>query len=458
MPKPPLPTLLLAASLSAAVYAQTPATPAPQLSPKAAYDEAMHPLELTRHSISNWSDTEVGALTVAMANAAKACAARNPKDFTGSDLIDLSKLCALGQSFPAVVDATTRYITAPSEAGPKPQLTLAYAGLVDAQLHLKDEPSALASAKAMLAAVPYDSLTADTIDEAIDFMHFVYTTDALTLALARQPLLLARIAAIAATPPSPQPSPLSPSAQDQSLYELYADGIALASLQQLYKAPPQAIAATVTTLDAALPTALSPDDSIPIALSRRRYALLGKPLPDIAHPAHPANPKHPVLFTTLGYPPTLPQIPAANAITALLLFPDWCAQCLRLGTKLPQTVVSVAGHEAYYYGLLAETVPPNPPPTTESNTPKPFTPADAVNDLENTPTLTVDPSLLDDFAATDVPFLILTDSQGIIRVLQPVSDDALIPGGTIDSAIARVGAQWHSPGLPPAPAPPVKQP
>jgi hypothetical protein len=128
-----------------------------------------------------------------------------------------------------------------------------------------------------------------------------------------------------------------------------------------------------------------------------------------------------------------------------------------MGTRLPTTVFTVAGHEAYLYGLLAQTVSPNPPPKDPAATPAPYTPADAVNYLRYTPTLVVDPSLLDQFAVTDVPLLILTDPQGIVRVLQPVSDDAILPGGTIDSAIALVGSQWHTrvvtPPAPPRPSP-----
>jgi hypothetical protein len=445
-------TILLLPTISLAQN-PTPAPP-PQLSPKAAYDDAIHPLELTRQSMSNWSDTEVGALTVSMAHAKAGCAARDPKTFTGADLIDLARLCALGQSFPTVVDAATRYIAADT---PKPQLTSAYASLIDAQLHLKDETAAFTSAQAMLTAVPYDTLTAEALNEAIGFMQFVYTPDALTLALARQPHLLSTLTATAA---ALTPIPNNPNAEPpQSIHDLYADALALAALQQLAKAPPASIAATLTTLDAALPATLTPDDAIPIALSRRRYALLGQPLPNLAHPTHPTIPHKPVALTTLDLPNSLPDLPAKNAITALLLFPDWCAQCLRMATKLPQTVFTVAGHEAYLYGLLAQTFPPNPPPTTQSTVAKPFTPADAANDLAGTPTLIVDPSFLDQFAVTDVPFLIITDTQGILRVLQPVSDDAINSGGTIDAAIARVGAQWPSPNLaPPFPYPTPKSP
>lgn len=446
MPKLPLLAIVFLPTIS---LAQTPAANR-QLTPNAAYQEAIHPLEITRHSISNWSDTEVAALKASIAHAQADCAARDPKTFFGSDLIDLAKLCALGQSYPAIITAATLYIAADE---PKPQLTQAYTDLIDAQLHLKDERDALASTLAMLVAVPYDTLTAETVDEAIRFMQFVYTPDALSLSLAREPLLLATIRATAAakpaTPTYPEPEP------PQSLHELYADGIALAALQQLAKSSPESITATLDALNAALPATLSPDDAIPIAVTRRRYALLGQPLPNLKRPAHPTNPRKPVALTSLDLPslPRLPNLPAHNAITALLLFPDWCPQCIRMATKLPETVFTVAGHEAYLYGLLAQTVPPNAPSTAQGNGPTLFSPADAADLLRNTPTLIVDPSFLDQFAVDDVPYLILTDSQGIVRVLQSVSDDDLNPGAAIDSAIARVGAQWPSPRLnPPPPA------
>jgi hypothetical protein len=429
-----------------------PSAPPQQLSPKAAYEEAMHPLEVTRHSISNWSEIETAALGVTIDKAKAACAARDAKSYSGSDLIQLARLCALGQSLHETVLATSRYI---DSADPKPELTSAYSIQTDALLRMKNEPDALVSAEKMMDAVPYDTLVAETVGEAIDFMEFVYTPDALALAEKREPLLLDRIRALASSAtalpqtPTAAVAPAYPGAEPpQSLHELYVDGISLAVLQQLSKIPAGETAATVAALDEALPATLAADDNIPIAVTRRRYALLGKPLPDIAHPTHPANPKKPVMLQTLDLPNRLPQLPAKNAITGLLLFPEWCAQCVRMATKLPQSVFTVAGHEAYLYGLLA--------PAAEQAAPNSGTPTSATpyQLLHMTPTLVVDPSLLDQFAATDVPYLILTDAQGIVRVLQPVGDGALEPGDTIDSAIARVGSQWPSPKLkPPTPAP-----
>lgn len=436
MPKLQLRTLLATLFFAATAMAQNtlPAVPPQQLSPKAAYYDAMHPLDVTRHSVANWSDIEIAALKVAIDRAQKDCAARDPKSFAGEALIDLIRLCSLGQMWPSVVQAATLYMNADAPA--KPLLTQAYAGQIDAYLHLKKEPDALASARTMLTAVPYDTLTAETIGEAVSYMQFVYTSDALALVTARQPLLLARLQATAAATAPDTPSPESDE-PPQTLHELYADGLTLPALQQLAKLPPADVTATVTALDAALPQTLSPDEAIPVAASRKRYALLGKPLPKIAG------------LSYLSMPGKLPQLPAANAVTALLLFPDWCAQCVGMGKQFPETVFLVAGHEAYLYGLLAQTVPPRKPvPPSPGATAKDtsastaYDPSDAANLLRETPTIVVEPALLDQFAATDVPLLILTDPQGIVRVVQPVGEDAIARGSTIDSAIARVGAQW----------------
>ena len=443
MRKVQLRTLLAPLFFSATALAQNtpPTTPPQQLSPKAAYYDAMHPLDVTRHSVVNWSDIEIAALKVAMGRAQKDCAARDPKAFAGEALIDLVRLCSLGQMWPSVVQAATLYITADTPT--KPLLTQAYAGQIDADLHLKKETDALASARTMLTAVPYDTLTAETIGEAVSYMQFVYTSDALALATARQPQLLARLQATAAPTTTADPTP-SADEPPQSLHELYADGLTLPALQHLAKLPPADIAATLAALDAALPETLSPDEAIPIAASRKRYALLGKPLPKIAG------------LSYLSMPGKLPRLPAINALTALLLFPDWCAQCVLMGRQFPETVFIVADHEAYLYGLLAQTVPPRKPvlPSADATTKEApastaYDPSDAANQLRETPTIVVEPALLDQFAATDVPLLILTDAQGIVRVVQAVSEDAIEPSGTIDSAIARVGAQWPSPLLTP---------
>ncbi len=410
----------------------------------------MHPLNTTRHSISNWSEVEIDALRIAIGRAATACAARDPKTVSGDALIDLARLCALGQSWSAVVQTTALYIAAGAPS--KPLLNQAYAVKIDAELHLKDETNGLSDAEAMLLAVPYDRLAAEAIDEAIDYMQFAHTADALTLDALREPLLLAQIRAASVTPASSRPedgttppAAVAPSLPAQTLHDLYATGLAFAALQQL-GGQVDAARSTVAELEAALPAELSSDDALPIAAARQRYGLLGKPPPAVA------------LLASLSMPNKLPQLPAPRAITALLLFPDWCAQCVRMGRQFPESVFTVSGHEAYFYALLAETLPLKPKTKSAlgGTAPKPT----AREPLTETSTVVVLPAVLDQFTATAYPFLIVADGHGIVRVVQPVAEDALQPGGTIDTAIAWVGGQWPTvaPATPASQTPAVAKP
>ena len=419
-------SVLVAATSLTPLRAQTPSPAAPpQLSPKAAYADAMQPLETTRSQVANWSDAEIAALKVTVTRAAANCQTRHPEDFDGDTLIDLAKLCALGQSWTAVVQSTTRYISAADN--PKPLLGEAYAAQIDANLHLKDQREALTGARAMLVAAPYNALAAQAIDEVLAYTQFAYPRDALALATLRQPQLLANLQAARSTPAPATAASTGDSHARQSLHELYDDGLILASLEQLSGKLDDA-GETVAALDHALPAALASDDAIPIASSRRRYALLGKPLPELK----------PTMY--LRHPDPLPQIPAANAITALLLFPDWCAQCVHMGRAFPPTVFTVAGHEAYLYGLLAETVTPHKTLSSDG-----FNPADSSLFLDQTATLVIPGSDFDRFAVNGVPFLVLTDPHGIVRVAQPIDPTAIQPGDTVDTAIACVGSFWPLP-------------
>ena len=419
------------AALTASAQAVPDPSPAAaaQLSPQAAYQQALHPLEVTRHNIANWSDTEIAAMKVAIANAKAGCEARQAAAYAGPDLVDLARLCSLGQQWTAVVSAASRYINAPEQ--PKPLLTDAYVAQTEALLRLKQEGSALDSALAMLKAVPYSADVGDCIDEALGYMRFVHTADALTLGQARQPLLLAALSA--ANPPrSPdantagaQATPAAPQAS-----ALYAQGLLLPALQQLAAKPADA-QRSITTLEAALPAHLTSDDKLLIAGQQRRYALLGKPLRGVT----------PLKSLSMPFD-RLPALPVHGAITALLLFPDWCAQCVYLGPKLPPTVFTVEGHSAYVYALLAETVPAEKPDPSVTNIA--FHPSYAAAMMSETPTITVSPETLTHFEAEDFPLLILTDAQGIVRVLQAIQAPDLQPGGDVDAAIALVGKNFST--------------
>lgn len=431
----------------------------------------MHPLDLTRHSISNWSGAEISALTVSIERARVACLARDPHNFTGADLIEFSKLCGLGQQWGTVVLSTTLYIDAPNTA--KPLLTEAHAARVDADLRLHSEPDALRDTRTMLTSVPYSPLVAEASDESIDYMRFSSPEDALSLATQRETLVLAQLkqfsapaaasccstgtaAAVSATgptgptgsstPASSEASSTAPGASApqsaaprSSIHDLYAQALTLAALEQLANKPDLA-SATLAQLDALVPAALPSDEAISIAEQRRRYGLLGKPLTGLT------------LNRSLSMPNILPAIPANNSMTVLLLFPDWCAACVGAMSQIPETVFRVSGHEAYYYGLLAETMPERKPDSA-INTQQlaaTFSPAYAASLLAERPVVTVPLSTLDQFAATDFPFLIVTDVHGIVRVAQPVNVDDISSGGKVDASVVVVGQHWPLTIAPPA--------
>lgn len=414
-----------------------------QLSPQAAYVGALHPLESTRANIANWSDLEIAAMKISIARAKTACDARADTAYAGSDLLDFARLCALGQEWPVVADAAGRYLAEPNTE--KPRLTEAFATRVGAELRMKAENAALVDSQTMLSVVPYTAAVGSSTDETLAYMRFVHTTDALALATQRQPLILDRLRTPLDSGPvsetaknAEHPTATPTAAPPPPTHVLYAEGLELAMLQQL-SGHPEAAQPTRAALDAALPPNLRADEALPVAASRRQYDLLGQPLPKIAAKAS--------LQTVSG---KLPFIPAHHTITGLLLFPDWCAACLRLGPKLPETVVSVEGHGAYLYALLAETVPPRMPPPSRTSP----DPAFAAAALAGTPTVTVPAKTLDLFGADDFPCFILLDANGILRVLQTVAEEDLAPGGVIDAAIALVGRTFP-PTIPaPAPQPP----
>jgi hypothetical protein len=397
----------------------------PQLSPGAAYQQAMEPVVITRHSIANWSDAEQFSLAVAVKEATVACADRSADKYSGEELVDLGRLCALGLAWPAALNAVDHYLQQPGAN--KTGLSEAYAIKLDAQLHLKDEPSALKTVREMLSSVPYDSFAAYATGEAIDYMRLRYTSDAVSLAAARQPKMLALLQAFSSADSSRVSSPEAV----KTAPDLYRQALVLAELQQL-AADPDAARNTIAALDNVVPSTLADDDVLAIKDWKMRYALLGQPL--MLTP-----------LSSLSVPAQMPVIPARKAITALLLFPDWCAQCIQLARQMPKGKFSVEGHEAYIFGLLVNTMTQKLPSVSslksadeQSN----FNPAYAEDYLKGSSTVTVPASLLKRFNAHDVPVLIVTDSNGIIRFIDVADEAVLQPGGTVDSAVDLIGKQW----------------
>jgi hypothetical protein len=393
----------------------------------------MRPVEVTHESVGNWSDIEQAALAVAIKNAAAACAERSASDYTGEALIDLSRLCTLGLIWDPVIDATGRYLHAEDTA--KPRAAQAYAQRINAELELKDESAALKDGDAMLDAVPYDAVVADSTRELLNYMELLFTADAVKFAAKRQPLLLAGLHAVAAVDAAAN-SP-APDAAALTAPELYRQGMVLAELEQL-DGQPEAAVETMTTLDAALPASLAGDELAAVETMRGQYAQLGKPLGTIVPLALPG-----AALDRPGAPAGLRvTLPMPRTITVLLLFPDWCAQGIRLAKQIPEGRFNVQGHDAVMVGLLVETVPAEKLPESADGKASGFNPAYAAEYVKGTQTVTVPAAMLERFHATEVPLLIVVDSHGMVRLIEAADETVLQPGKAVDSAVALIGKRW----------------
>jgi hypothetical protein len=437
--------------------------PALQLSPQAAYDQAARPLDITRRPVENWSDVEQAALKVAQGQAKDACLARTPYQFKGEDLLAYARLCAFAEQWEPVQQAATSYLIAQRAATPAeqatgfPNLSMAFDYEVQASLHLGNSNNAFGTAQTMLRTVPYDDLASDATNAVVRYIQLVQTDQALAVLAQRQPILLSLLKAN--TPPSPAAA--TSAHPPLSIHELYADAIDLPAMQQFANRPKEA-AASFAELEAALPSTLSPDDTIMTGESRRRYLLLGSPLPAI------------VASTSLLEPPfTAPRDlnTKFGTATVFLLFPNWCAQCIRMGSTFFTTATGrLKPKGVRFYGLLAQPDQgppiPKPPPAVSakpsggsSKLAKPSASAGATGGIPHveitmsaapnpaeilmgTPTLIVPPATLDTFVSTDFPLIIVTDFRGIVRYIQPAPDNALVRDGLIDQLADRVTEQW----------------
>lgn len=447
--------------LALAAQAQSPADsssqPEPQVSPQAAYDEAMRPFDMTRRAPQNWSEVELNALKVSRENAKSACAARNADQFAGDDLIALARLCAFALDWEATHRAASAYIAAAQGSSHSPasalvHLTMAFDYQTEASLNLKNLDDAIATARRMLQTVPYDQFTSEATTSTIEASRFVRTADALSLLSLRQPILLEAIRASA----SPQgatvdragaPGPLP-------LHVLYADAIALPALQ-LFINEHNAAAASYADLDAAMPRNVPVDDAAYVAAARHQYLLLGAHLPAL-------SPMGFLLAPGASAPRDLNTWFAKASV--FMLFPDWCNQCVATGyTFATRSRDFVAAYEARPFGLVAQERPPVRRP--EEGTKKvPLALKDAraalaqsqplhVDQqlalrsnpdslLEGTATVVVPHETLNDFAAIDFPLLVFTDHEGIVRWMEHGSDEALAPGGDVDLVLQHIAATW----------------
>jgi len=417
--------------------------PGVKLSPEAAYERAAAPVDITHRDISNWSDIEQNALSVAVGQAKAACIEREQVTYVGDHLIGYARLCALGQQWPEVYQAATLYINSGDEE--RPQLAQAYALEVQADLNLKQEKDALGTCIAMLKVIPYNALVDDVTTGAARYMQFAYTNDALELLINRQRVLLGLLRG---AQPDGGDWPTEPTVSPIPLHTVVQHALDNAALHQ-YMGRPGMAARIIEDIDEAMPKELPPDEAILISAERRQYELLGTKMPELKS------------AVSLMAPVETPAAkPVFGNVTVFLLFPPWCAQCVRLGSQMKEAMEREQGKMGLkVYALLADDPPKPPKPSVgkrgagaASGMAKharhaPEQDAVAVNSavelLRGTSTLVVPPATLEKFGAADFPFLIATDHKGVIRLLYPAApNNVLVEGGIVDQITMVILSAW----------------
>jgi hypothetical protein len=382
----------------------------PVKTPGAIYKEAMHPLDVVRTSLDNWSDAELGALALGVRKAAEACAQAKPEDYSGDDLYDYARLCSLGQNWAEANNAATRYVDSHAE----PHLAQAYALTMNALVHLGSKQLAFQTAIVMLERLPYDAEVAYAIRYLKDVLERGGDTEAIALVRTEHPAIvdaLKKSVALTAVHGDAVMSigALYESAVEKAFWERFdgSDGNA---------------ATTVADCDAALATvtALPDDDRQLIASVRTQYGLLGAHLPAIK------------VTRSLQAERAKAQIdPHYGQATVLVLFPDWCTQCRKVMKTLTAFAVANGHTPIHAYGLMF---------AEDAGGTANMSHEDAAKDVQGTATLLVAPETSKALGAVDYPLAVVVDHAGIVRYVGVIPGDAFNENGYIERVLTRMAA------------------
>jgi hypothetical protein len=218
---------------------------------------------------------------------------------------------------------------------------------------------------------------------------------------------------------------------------------------------PDSAAKSYAELESAMPVTVSAEDAMSIEEDRRQYHLLGTHLPTLS----------PMAFLASAGAPAPSDLNTSFAgATVFLLFPDWCNQCVVMGSNSKsKTQKLIDTYHVRIYELLAQASSPEKRAESEvKNVPLPAKLGKAAQDrgerlhvdqqlafkstpdelLLGSPTIVVPNETLDAFAATDFPLIVATDSSGLIRVVQLAPENALDPDGDVDQIVQHILATW----------------
>jgi len=418
---------LLALGLTSIAQAPQQASPdATKLrKPGDIYREAMHPLDVVRNSLDNWSDSELGALAAGMHQAREACSQAKPEDYSGDDLYDLARVCALGQDWNSTITVAQRYV-AGEDASHRAR---AYAMEVNALIQTGDLSHAVATTREMLSKLPYDAAVSESTVYITTYLEQALDPDALVLALQHH-------AAIVDALNKGVPLQETNGADTVSVGSLYESGMELAFLERYANAEVPA-AKTVQQLRSALPKPelLSVEDQRLIQAVDTRYGLLGAQQPA------------PEILKSLLSPTAKPVLKHTDRqATVLLLFPDWCTQCRKMVKPMAALAVAnpaqpnpaqakptqaKAAPKFAAYGLMFQNGLDDASSPLKDETQK---------DVQGTSTFLVSPATAAAFGAMEFPTGIVEDKRGNIVYVGLLPSNAFALKGLIDEIIARKNA------------------
>jgi thiol-disulfide isomerase/thioredoxin len=409
------PGQVLAAALSISAPNQTH-PPAPVTNsattdaelPGAIYKEAMHPLDVVRQSLENWSDSELAALGIGMKMAHDACDKMRPEDYSKDDLYDLAHLCAFGQDWNPANTAAQRYIASKAPE----HRAQAYAISVGAMVHINAIDLAVATTRELLRAEPYDAEVAYTIRYMKDYLETTGSPDALKLAEQEHGKIMDALS---------KGTPLKATYGDAVVNTgLLFDMAMEAAFFERYAGDDAQAAIYLADAERALPpnAALTGEDRQEIDSSKLQYHLLGTEL------------EHIPIIRSFRFATSKAKIATdigANfgAATALVVFPDWCVQCRKMMPTMTQFGAANADTPIYAYGLIFKE-------NGEEATP------DTQKELLGTDVLEVSEETAHSFGTTDYPLGILVDHTGVIRFIGVLPSDAFNGDGYMEKVITRM--------------------
>jgi hypothetical protein len=413
--------------------AQPQSQPTPiALTPGEIYKQAMHPLDVVRSELGNWSDPELQALGVGVKMAREACDKAKPEDYKGDDLYDLARLCAFGQDWNQAYAVAQDYIAALDNT----HRAQAYAISVSALVHIHDIDTAVATARTMLRNLPYDAEVAYSVRSLKDYLEQSGNTAALMLAQLEHPAIVDALK---------QGVPLKAGHSEavMGVGALFESGMELALFER-YIGDDKSAGVTVSDLEDALGTKaqFSGADWLQISRVRAEYNLIGWRLPQIeiersletkaAKVPAPAGVTHaqrtPALKQTSAFVPPI-NGPDFGEATVLVLFPGWCAQCRAMMKTVTEFATLNAETPIHAWGLMYADASQNADDAATESSAK---------ELEGTNTLIVPAATAEKFAPNDFPLAIVVDRAGVVRFIGPIPADSFNGNGYMERIIVRM--------------------